>query len=361
MPAVAYSDETSIGLSKVEQYNPPPRTCLSVPADDMSHTMTAKTLLMMCLVLSLVNNRGCQSSGEVAEKLARKFPEPSAAEQAELDEILARWQQNTAAFDSYRYEFRRWEYDPVRGPKDTCSAYSEGSICIVMPDRWHFQVDKTLKYHAPREAAESPSYCVGADWDNEEWSWDGEWLSEADYQRRIIVRTQMPRGPEPMLCPELPPPWLRPETEAGPWLVFGEPLRWLGRIDPQDLKRRYRLRLSPPNKVGDDHAIQAIPRSTSTPFPLNPVFTTIYLDRESCLPKAEVLHWSVAAAPNEQEARTVFQFTQADARVAEDDGFVVPQVEKREGWTLQVDPCISLAPTPLRAESEHHHEPTSSI
>jgi hypothetical protein len=76
-------------------------------------------------------------------------------------------------------------------------------------------------------------------------------------------------------------------------------------------------------------------------------------------PKAQVVHWSVAAAPNQQAARTVFQFTQADARVAEGEGFVVRQVEKREGWTLQVNPCASPAPTTRRPEREHHHEPPS--
>lgn len=307
--------------------------------------MPNKTLLLMCLVLSVINDKGCPSSNDVAEVLDKEFPEPSATEQSQLDEILAKWQQNTAAVDSHHYEFRRWEYDPVFGPKDTFKTYSEGSIRIAMPDRWHFRVDKTLTYQTPRQAEESPSYCAGADWDNEEWSWDGEWLSEADCRQRAIVRTQMPGGPEPMLCPEYPPPWMRPDTGAGPWLVFDEPLRWLGRIDPQDLKRRYRLRLSSPNKDGDDHAIQAIRKSTSAPFFGNPVFTTIYLDRESCLPKGEVVHWSVAAAPNQQAARTVFQFTRADARVAEGEGFVVPQVEKRVGWTLQLNPCASPAPT----------------
>ena len=143
-----------------------------------------------------------------------------------------------------------------------------------------------------------------------------------------------------MLCPEAPCPWMGHDTEPEPLLVFGEPLRWLGRINPQDLKRRYRMRLLPPTTEGNDNVIQAIPRTPGIPF-INPLFTTIYLDHESCLPKAVILYWSVTAAPNEQHPRTVFQFDQAGGRVAEGEDSVVPKVEVRDGWTVEENPYIA--------------------
>lgn len=303
--------------------------------------MTVKLLLIMCMVLALVNDKGCRSSVETAKELAERFPEPSAVEQAELDEILSKWEQNTAAFDRFRSRFRRWEYDPVFGPKDTFKTYSEGLIHIARPDQWYFCVDKVRKYRAPRQAGESPSYSTTDPWDNEEWSWDGEWLTQADFTSKRVVRTQLSPQPEPVLCPEFPSPWMGRDTEPVGSLVFGEPFRWLGKINIQDLKQRYRMRLLPPTENGHDNVIQAIPRTPSALF-FNPLFTTIYLDHESCLPQAVILHWSATAAPNEQQPRAVYQLDKADGCVAEGEDSVVPQVEVREGWVVEENPYIAF-------------------
>jgi hypothetical protein len=115
---------------------------------------------------------------------------------------------------------------------------------------------------------------------------------------------------------------------------MGEPLRWLGRIDGEDLKRRYEMRLR--SSTDGDLVIQATPKTSGRP--VGPMRTTIVLGPELCLPKGGILH----EHPWRQDGpRTVYQFVDTDARVAEGADSVVPKVEKREGWTVQEMPCIA--------------------
>jgi hypothetical protein len=287
--------------------------------------MTVKFLLIMCMVLALVNDKGCRSSVETANELAERFPESSAVEQTKLDEVLAKWERNTATCEHFRYEFRSWQYDPDFGPKDTFRMYREGIICIAMPDRWYYRVDKTLKYRAPGKAGEPSAYDAAGESENQEWSYDGQWLSVADFERRQVLRKQISHQPTLAPCVEL--PW----CFLGSTLTIGEPLRWLGRIDSEDLKRRYEMRLR--TSTDGDLVILATPKTPSRS--VGPMRTTIVLDPELCLPKAGILFENHL---RQDGPKTVYQFVDNDARVAEGADFVVPKVEAREGWTVEENP-----------------------
>ena len=77
------------------------------------------------------------------------FPQLSAEEQKFLDEVLAYWERRSQGIERYRCVFRRWEYDPVFGPRNTFKVYSEGSIMYASPDKGKFQVEKMMQYAAP--------------------------------------------------------------------------------------------------------------------------------------------------------------------------------------------------------------------
>lgn len=281
--------------------------------------MSAKIMLMFCTVVALVNAKGCQPSA----------PELSPVEAQRLDEVLAKWERNTATCDHFRYEFKCWEYDPVFGPKDTFETYREGTIRIAMPNRWYYRVDKTLKYRAPSKAAEAPTYGAADESETEEVSYDGQWLSLADFRLRQVTR--LPISPQSGLAVDLELPWYL----LGSKLTIGEPLRWLGKIDSQDLKRRYVMRIRSSTNDGD-LVIQAMPRRSYESAGVVP--TVIILDPALCLPKGGMLFendW------RRDGPRIVYQFIQGDPRVNAGDGFVVPKVEKREGWTVQENPYIA--------------------
>jgi len=115
----------------------------------------------------------------------------------------------------------------------------------------------------------------------------------------------------------------------GSQFALGEPLRWLGRIDREDVKRRYDLRLQPSTK--DGHlVIRAVPRTCNDLLGIVP--TTLILDQQSCLPKVNILHL------DERGTRTVYEFIEADSRVPEGEDFFVPQVTVRDGWTVRQHP-----------------------
>ncbi len=69
-----------------------------------------------------------------------------------LDQLLAYWEHKSSQTNRYRCTFKRWEYDPVFGPKDTFKTYSEGVIKYSAPDKGLFRVDTLLEYQAPKES-----------------------------------------------------------------------------------------------------------------------------------------------------------------------------------------------------------------
>ena len=82
-----------------------------------------------------------------------------------LDQLLTFWEQKSSQTNRYRCTFKRWEYDPVFGPKDTFKTYSEGVIKYSAPDKGLFRVDTLLEYQAPRNPGDKPTYdaAEGAD------------------------------------------------------------------------------------------------------------------------------------------------------------------------------------------------------
>lgn len=293
-----------------------------------------KTIIVMCMILLVGGERGCQSSVEITKELDTKFPVPTADEQAELDEILNKWQANAAECSQYSYRFRGWEYDSTFGPKDAPRRYEEGSLRLAMPNRWHYRVDKVMEGQPGSRAGRTPSYSV-RDADCDEMSWDGEWLSEASVRDRRIVRSQFPIESRSTLCPEIPlPSNPHTESEPRPFLALADHLRWLGQIDVADLKHRYRFCLSPTKRDDGDLTIHAISRVHGWGIPL---VTTIFLDRESYLPKGLILRWSLETAPDQSAAWTTYQFIEPDPRVRDDADFQVPVVSDREGWTVEIN------------------------
>ncbi len=293
-----------------------------------------KTIIVMCMIQLIGGERGCQSSVDIAKELDAQFPVPTADEQAELDEILNKWQTNTAECSHYSYQFRKWDYDSTFGPKDAPQRYEEGSLRLAMPNRWHYRVDKAMEGRADTRARSTHSFRDVPSESNDEMSWDGEWFCEVQGQYRRIVRSQFPSASRSTLCPEIPlPSNPHTESEPGTLLAVAEHMRWLGQIDVADLKHRYRFCFSPTKRDDDDLTIHAITKIHGWGIPL---VTTIFLDRESYLPKALILKRSLGTVPDKAAAWTTYQFIGPDPRVTDDLDFQVPVVSDREGWTVEV-------------------------
>ena len=96
--------------------------------------------------------------GAVPAPMAPAWIPLTPAHQAYLDQILAYWEHKSSQTNRYRCTFKRWEYDPVFGPKEAAKTYSEGVIKYSAPDKGLFRVDSLLEYQAPKEAGGQPTY-----------------------------------------------------------------------------------------------------------------------------------------------------------------------------------------------------------
>ncbi len=289
--------------------------------------MLTRSLVIMLAILAASNNKGCVSSTDIVKDSAYSRPPQTAKEKQELEEILTKWEQATAVTENYRYEFRRWEYDPVFGPKNTFKTYSEGVIEISMPDSWYIRIDKVLECQRPWKSGEEPHYAVDDD-KLEESSYDGSWLTYADSRSKTLSRSEVPPNSRHGLGFRF---FYRLEpVDDDSTTDLGEPLRWLASIDRKTLKQKYRLRLlASAQQDKETIRIEAIPKKSGFLS-----FTTIIiLDRELCLPIAGILFDS-PHSPSHDQGRTVYEFTQGDPRIHECAGFVISQVEPIPGWIV---------------------------
>jgi hypothetical protein len=79
-----------------------------------------------------------------------------------VDQILAYWEHKSSQVKRYRCQFRRWEYDPVFGPKDTYKTFSEGVIKYAEPDKGLFRVESVQQYQAAKEPGGQATYVPAA-------------------------------------------------------------------------------------------------------------------------------------------------------------------------------------------------------
>ncbi|MFA6004795.1 MAG: hypothetical protein WC881_12100 [Elusimicrobiota bacterium] len=149
-------------------------------------------------------------------------------EQAELDRVLAAWQERSSRVKTFRASFVRYEYDLVFGPQPQNGQANppprfidEGSIAFGAPDKGMYSIEK------PRQ---------------EYWISDGKSIFEYDYQKKRVTEHKLP--------PEL----QGKEITNGPLpFLFGAPA--------DQLKHRYYLRLiTPPAAASKEIWLQAVPR-----------------------------------------------------------------------------------------------------
>jgi TIGR03009 family protein len=142
-------------------------------------------------------------------------------EEGQLDAALQAWQQHSDRVKSFRASFVRFDYDLVFGPADKPRSIDRGAIAFGAPDKGMFSVEK------PHE---------------EYWICDGKSIFEYDYGKQRVTEYKLP--------PEL----------QGKQITNG-PLPFLFGAPASQLRHRYYLRLfTPPNLVGKEIWLQAVPR-----------------------------------------------------------------------------------------------------
>lgn len=219
---------------------------------------------------------------------------------AELDDLLARWEERSAGIERYRCRFTRWEYDPVFGPADpnTAKTVAQGDLKYAAPDKGLFKIDSaTIKVHTlplgedrkPIPGAK-PTYEGSDALFGEHWVCDGKSVFSFDYKLKVLKKYPLP-----------------PENQ-GKGIVDG-PLPFLFGAKAETLKKRYWLRVVTPSDVADQHWIEAWPKYVGDRN--NFLKVTVLLSSTDFLPNAlEVCDPSFR--PKVKEIRTVYQFDKRD-------------------------------------------------
>ncbi len=207
-----------------------------------------------------------------------------------VDQILQYWEFKSNEVERYRCVFKKWEYDPVFGPKDTFKTYGEGSIKYSAPDKGLYKVEKVLHFQPPREQGGKPDYVERKDVEGECWICDGNSVFEFDHKKKQLEQYELP-------------PDMRGKA------IGNGPLPFLFNAKADEIKSRFWIRvITPPNTKGE-YWLEAYPktRDDATNFKM----VHVIIDEQEYLPKAMVLFDRNYVA-GMRPSRTTFQFDERE-------------------------------------------------
>jgi TIGR03009 family protein len=224
------------------------------------------------------------------------------AQQKELDELLAKWEERSGKIERFRCKFERWEYDPVFGPPNPKDAktFGLGDLKYAAPDKGLFKVNTMKVWQLPVGKDGKP--VPGAEGIYEEkpgvhgehWVCDGKAVFAWDYPQKVIKKLPLP-----------------PDMQ-GKKIVDG-PLPFLFGAKAEVLKKRYWLRVTTPDDVQDQFWIEAWPKYVGDRQ--NFYNITVILSAKEFLPDAMEVNdpsFRPNTHPNPNEKRTVYSFTKRE-------------------------------------------------
>ncbi len=269
--------------------------------------------------------RGANRAGPVAgNPLQPEWYPLSANSQQYLDKVLGYWEFKSSQIKRYRCNFRRWEYDPVFGPKNTFKTFSKGVVKYWAPDKGLFKVEKMSQYVAPATPGGKSTYKAAQQSMYEHWVCDGEWVYQFDYQEKKLVQTQLP--------PEL----------RGKAIAKG-PLPFLFNAKADDIKRRFWLHVITPPSAKGEYWLEAVPKSAEDAANFKKVH--VIIDEADYLPKAMIVF-----DPNQAASKTTFEFSDREVNFSIlaaqlnlfHREFFEPAVPK--GWVKKVQKWQAVTP-----------------
>jgi len=161
-------------------------------------------------------------------------------QQAEVDWLLARWEQHGAGVKTFECGFTRFEYDGVFDSGDKPSFIDKGEIRYAAPDKGLFRVDEQIvDYQWINNQAVGGRSVKGQRL--EHWISNGTSIFQYDFQNRQLIEHKLP--------PEL-------HGKA----ISESPLPFFFGAKADHLRKRYFLRLVTPEGADDQVWLEAHPR-----------------------------------------------------------------------------------------------------
>ncbi len=186
-------------------------------------------------------------------------------EQAELDKLLAAWEQQSAGTKQLEAKFRRWHYDPLAAPAGVHATWAEGVVKYGAPDKGLFQVTQLKFFSGIVE--EKPTYQSVEGQHGEHWVCNGKELLEFDHAKKECRIQQLP-----------------PEMQGQE--ILESPLPFVFNLNAARIKERYWVRrLESPAGV---HVIEAHPKRQADRAQYKLV--RIIINDQNYLPQALILY-----------------------------------------------------------------------
>lgn len=176
-------------------------------------------------------------AGSAANQIGPFAPLPP-AKQAELEQILLNWQNQSQSTKTLECKFTRWHYDLLAAPQGVHAHRAEGEIKYAKPDKGLFRVDSMMFYQGMNNG--KPAFGAIPNRFGEYWVCNGVELIEYDREK------------EECRVQELPP-------EMRGTQIFNSPLPFVFNLDATQIKQRYWLNLKPSPKP-NTYLIEAFPK-----------------------------------------------------------------------------------------------------
>ncbi len=232
------------------------------------------------------------------------------AEQALLDQILAKWEQQSNRIGTFTCTFGRWEVNKVFGPAAHNYVLSEakGEIKFKSPDHGVYVVNEQTEWDKAKNAYVSRT--TGLD----HWVCDGESIFEYDHAKKQLIERE--------LAPEM----------RGKAITDG-PLPFVFGTKADQLKRRYWMKdITPADQVNKEIWLEAWPQFQRDAANFH--HAIIILNQKDFMPSA--LRIVLPDGKNTQDYK--FEGTQVNNPLATLTGaFFAPRTPF--GWTKVVIPA----------------------
>lgn len=200
----------------------------------------------------------------------------NALQQAQLDQVLMAWQQQSAKVNTFKCDFERWEYNLVFGPdRDIPLNKNKGELSFGRPDKGSFRITEINTWKEtsppagqPAQAEKKGTWLPQPNAIGEHWVCDGKSVFEYRHDQKHLVERRIPAHLQ------------------GQAIVDG-PLPFLFGADAGRLKARYWMRVEQqPNQA--QIWLVALPKFQAQAADFRAV--EVILDRQRLLPTHMQVH-----------------------------------------------------------------------
>jgi TIGR03009 family protein len=202
-----------------------------------------------------------------------------------LEQVLLKWEQQSAKVNTYVCAFTRFEVDPTWGPKDNyyTLAQSSGTIKYKAPDRGEYAVEVATRWNKEKGAYVTDDTAL------ERWMCDGQAIYEWDRKNKLLKVRPLP------------------EELKGKAIADG-PLPFVFGAKAEQLKRRYWMRdVTPTEDLGKKIWLDARPKFQQDAA--NFQRATVILNEKTFLPEAlQLFPPGIAVQEGKAQANTAFRF-----------------------------------------------------